>query len=293
MIRAAGERFELGQWSFVVPESAGNLPARLRKDLVDNTAAALDGKRGPPFRRSRHATTWRIRIVGLSGEPINVFVKQVDPPRGLASRAKAAFRAKRSEHVLRISEDLRRDNFGVPQVLLIGVKPQSGHEVIVMRQAPGFMLTRWMNPMHHRDVTLRRRILYKLGAEVGRLHLAGYIHGDLTPYNIFATDDSDVAITFIDHEGTQKISRASLNVARNRLRNLVQLGHFNIPGVSRTDKMRVFVSYAAKAGLTRVASRRGLARLIRMIARRRKRDRAIKRDAPQPAIIAEEGGARS
>lgn len=293
MSHAMGEHFDVGQWRFVVPECAGDLPSRWRKDLVENAAAALDGRRGAPFRRSRHATTWRIRAAGLSGEPINLFVKQIDPPRGIASRAKAGFRAKRSEHVLRISEELRRGRFGVPQVLLIGENHETGHEVIVMSQAPGFMLTRWMNPMHPTDAMLRRRILRKLGAEVGRLHRAGYIHGDLTPYNVFATGDPEIAITFIDHEGTEKTARVSINAARNRMRNLVQLGHFDIPGVSRTDKMRVFGSYADAAGWSKAGSRRSLLRVIKMIARRSKRDRAIKRAAPQPAIIAQEGAVRN
>lgn len=292
MNRTSGERINSGEWRFIVPASADDFPSGLQKDLVESVAAALDGKRGAPFRRSRHATTWRVHTAGSNGEPANIFVKQIDPPHGLAAGVKARWRAKRSEHVLRISEDLRRDNFGVPQVLLIGENTDSGHEVVVMTQASGFMLTRWMNPIHRTETLLRRRILQKLGAEIGRLHRVGYVHGDLTPYNVFATGDPEVAITFIDHEGTEKTSRMSINVARNRLRNLVQLGHFDLPGVSRSDKMRVFVSYAAAAGLSKAASRRSLVRLTKLIARRRKRDRAIKRDAPLPAIIAEGGTAR-
>ena len=139
------------------------------------------------------------------------------------------------------------------------------------------MLTRWMNPIHRTETLLRRRILQKLGAEIGRLHRVGYIHGDLTPYNIFATGDPEIAITFIDHEGTEKTSRMSINVARNRLRNLVQLGHFDLPGVSRTDKMRVFVSYAAATGLSKSASRQLAAEtyeIDRAAAKTRSRDQA-------------------
>jgi serine/threonine-protein kinase RIO1 len=131
-----------------------------------------------------------------------------------------------------------------------------------------------------------------LGAEIARLHRSGYIHGDLTPYNIFATGDHPIAITFIDHEGTERTSPVSINVARSRMRNLVQLGHFDILGVSRTDKLRVFASYGAAIGLSKRAGRQSLLRLTKMIERRRKRDRAIKRDATQPAIIAKEGAAR-
>ena len=150
-----------------------------------------------------------------------------------------------------------------------------------------------MNPSYRADVALRRRILHKLGAEIAKLHLSGYIHGDLTPYNIFAANEDQIGISFIDHEGTQKTSRVRINVARNRMRNLVQLGHFDLPGVSRTDKLRVFLSYAEGMGLAKAARRRSLRRLLKMIEQRRKRDRAIKRSAPQPAIIAEGGVARA
>jgi hypothetical protein len=77
------------------------------------------------------------------------------------------------------------------------------------------------------------------------------------------------------------------------VRNLVQLGHFDIPGVSRTDKLRVLASYAAAIGLSGTARRRHLIRLAKMIERRRGRDRAIMRDASRPAIIAQEDTARS
>jgi len=274
-----------------MPEGGHEGSVYARDELVAEVVAALEGKRGPAFRRSRHATTWKVSIASPQRERTHIFVKQLDPASGFAARAKAKSRARRSEHVLRISEDLRRHGLGVPRVCLIGENRDTGHEVIVMSEAPGYMLTRWMNPLHRTDLTLRRRILHKLGNEIAGLHLTGYIHGDLTPYNIFATD-GEVAISFIDHEGTQKISRVSINVARNRMRNLVQLGHFDIPGVSRTDKLRVFTSYSAAAGLSRPSRRQSLSRLLKMIERRRNRDRALKRGAPQPAIIVKEGVAR-
>jgi tRNA A-37 threonylcarbamoyl transferase component Bud32 len=290
MRRARGSSFEVGRWRFLIPDDGGDRSSYLRNELAVEIVAALEGKRGAPFRRSRHATTWKVKIVGLAFA--HVFVKQLDTARGLTARAKATARAKRSEHVLKISEDLRRDGFGVPRVLLIGENRATGHEVMVMEEAPGFMLTRWMNPSYHIEVALRRRILHQLGAEIARLHLTGYIHGDLTPYNVFAADQDQIAISFIDHEGTQKTSRVSINVARNRMRNLVQLGHFDIPGVSRTDKLRVFLSYAEVMGHAKAARRQSLRRLLKMIEQRRRRDRAIKRGAPQPAIIAEGGVAR-
>jgi serine/threonine protein kinase len=292
MSRARETTFEAARWRFFIPDECRDRSAYLRDDVADEVVAALEGNRGAPFRRSRHATTWKVKIAGAGGEQTDIFVKQLDSARGLAGRAKAKSRAKRSAHVLQITEELRRVGFGVPPVLLIGENRDTGNEVIVSSESPGFMLTRWVNPVHQVDMQLRRRILSKLGTEIARLHLAGYIHGDLTPYNIFATDDYQVAISFIDHEGTQKTSRVSINAARNKIRNLVQLGHFDIPGVSRSDKLRVFAVYAEAMNLAGPTKRRMLRRLVKMIARRRSRDRALKHRATQPAIIAEQGVAR-
>jgi hypothetical protein len=291
MRRALGERFDLAGWRFVIPASARPCASFVRNEVVPNVVAALVGKRGAPFHRSRHATTWKVPVTLPTGESTNIFIKQLDPARGLVARVKAKSRTKRSEHVLRISEELRRDKFVVPEVFLIGENCESGREVVVMSQAPGFMLTRWMNPSRRTELMLRRSIFRKLGAEIARLHLAGYIHGDLTPYNIFAAGDSEVAITFIDHEGTEKTSRVSINLARNQMRNLVQLGHSDLPGVSRTDKLRVFAGYTATTGLSRSARRQSLLRLTKMIARRRARDTGIKRGAAQTAIMTREGTA--
>jgi serine/threonine protein kinase len=292
MIGASGESLEVAEWRFIIPASAHDRATFVRKAVVENVVAALRGEDGAPFRRSRHATTWKVQVAGSSGEAVNVFVKQLDVARGLMAWAKAKSRPPRSVHVLRISDSLRRDNFGVPRVLLIGENRDTGNEAIVTSAAPGFMLTRWMNPSHRADLTLRRGILHQLGREIAGLHLSGYIHGDLTPYNIFATGDQPAAISFIDHEGTARTSWLTVNVVRNRMRNLVQLGHFDLAGVSRTDKLRVFTSYAAATGVSGRGRRQALIRLTKMIERRRKRDRAIKRGATQPAIIAEEGAAR-
>lgn len=292
MNRARGMWIDVARWRLFIPESSRAQASHFREQLADEIVAAVEGQRGAPFRRSRHATTWKVRVGEAGGETTYVFVKQLDAARGVVARAKAILRRKRSEHVLRIAGDLRSRNLGAPEVLLIGMQRDSGDEVIVTSPAPGSMLTRWMNPVHHTEVKLRRRMLHTVGTEIARLHLHGYIHGDLTPYNIFATDGHPAAITFIDHEATKKRSRVSINLARNRMRNLVQLGHFDIPGVSRTDKFRVFASYAAAAGLSERATRQTLVRVLKMIERRRKRDSIAARETAQTAIVAEGSTAR-
>jgi len=277
------ERVDIAGWRFQIPDRD-----RMDEALLGQVLEALDGKLGAPFRRSRHATTWKVRVA----DPRNIFVKQLDAPRSVISRAKATSRAKRSVHVLRISRKLRRFGLEAPQVLLIGTNRESGNEVVVTSEAPGFMVTRWMNPAYHTELVLRRAILGKLGSEIARLHRSGFIHGDLTPYNVFATADDPIIITFIDNEGTERTSQINVGRARNRMRNLMQLGHFDIQGVSRTDKLRVFMSYADGMDLSPKVKRRSLRKLIAMIARRRDRDAALNTRAIQPAMIAQDRAVR-
>src|SRR5271166_3428495 len=118
MRRACGTSFEIARWRFLIPDDRRDRSSYLRNELAQQVVAALDGKRGAPVHRSRHATTWKVKIAEDDGA--HIFVKQLDTARGLTARAKAKSRAKRSAHVLAISEDLRRDGFGVPRVLLIG-----------------------------------------------------------------------------------------------------------------------------------------------------------------------------
>src|SRR5579862_3331583 len=168
-----------GGWTFFIPQPE-SLASR---ELIHEVVAALEEKRGAPFRRSRHATTWKVPFASSDGGGArNIFVKRLDAARGLIGRAKAKSRARRSAHVRAITTELRARKFGVATVLLIGEHRTSGHEVIATSEAPGFMLTRWMNPAHRVDLATRRAILHRVGAEIARLHLAGYIHGDLTPH---------------------------------------------------------------------------------------------------------------
>src|ERR1700680_1069915 len=116
MSRVKGERIDRARWRFLIPESAGELSPDARDQLLDTVVAAVSGKRGAPFRRSRHATTWKGPIANRDSETERIFIKQIDPSQGLIAKAKTILRPKRSEHVAAISEALRRDNFGVPQI---------------------------------------------------------------------------------------------------------------------------------------------------------------------------------
>jgi hypothetical protein len=193
-----------------------------------------------PFRRSLHATTFLLN--SPSGKPgADLFVKHLDPPAG-KDRLKSWFRAARVSRTERATAALIAEGFCAAPIVLHGVHRQSRREVIVTARAEGdgpILALRGLNG----SITTKRAVLRALGTELARFHRAGFIHGELTPFNLRILIDEPPRFTFIDNERT---CRYPLIARRHRrLRNLVQLGHFALPGITRTDRMRVFRAYEA------------------------------------------------
>jgi hypothetical protein len=182
----------------------------------------------------------------------------LDPIRGL-HRARSIFKRRRAVHVASISEHLRADGIGVAEILLLGAERRGGREIIVTARVDGFNLVRHLK---RAALASRRVVLRALGAEVARLHRAGYIHGDLTPYNVFVTALEPPQFVFIDHERTRRTILSRFD--RPRMRNLVQLGSLEVAGVTNTDRMRVWTGYSAQfsARRRRLQLRRVAAMLV-------------------------------
>ena len=253
-----------GGWRFVWLDYDARFSEEMREEFIDHAFAAIDGTLPRRIRRSRRAETWLQKIPGGPG----VYYKVLDAPRGLAALGRPLRRA-RAAHVAAISMRLRRDGFDSAEVLLIGAEEvPSGREIIATERIEGMMISRHIRaPREH--LARKRAILHALGSEIARLHRAGYIHGDLTPYNIFVTGFDPPRFSFIDHDRTRRTWHAHLE--RPRLRNLVQLGHANLKGLTDTDRMRVWCGYRALMPVGR--SKSALRRVVRMIQTRIARDR--------------------
>lgn len=161
---------------------------------------------------------------------------------------------------------LRAAGFSVPPVLLHGAHRESHRELVVTARADGdgpILALRGLAG----SITAKRGILRALGSEIGRLHLAGFIHGDLTPFNVRIVVDEPLRFAFIDNDRTRR--NILFARERHRLRNLVQLGRFALPGITRTDRMRVFRAY--EAALHRYHSRSLERRVAAMLRRRMQR----------------------
>ncbi len=245
-----------GGWRFFLPDYDARYSEELRERLLDSAFAAIDGTLPTRVRRSRHAETWFEQFNQVGGPA--AYFKVLDPIHG-ADRARRILKRGRAAHVASISAHLRADAIGVPEILLLGAERRGGRELIVTARVEGFSIAR-----HLRRAKLesRRGVLRALGAEVARLHRAGYIHGDLSPFNVFVTGLEPPQFVFIDHERTRRTMLSRL--ARPRMRNLVQLGHLELFGITNTDRMRVWSGYAAGFSTRRRrAERRRVAAMLR------------------------------
>jgi Lipopolysaccharide kinase (Kdo/WaaP) family len=254
-----------GGWTFFLPDYDARYSEEFRERLIDSAFAAIDGTLATRVRRSRHAETWVEHFDQVGGP--SAYFKVLDPIRGM-NRVRWIFKRRRAAHVASISEHLRADAVGVPEILLLGAERRGGREIIVTARVEGFSLAR-----HFRRAKLasRRVVLRALGAEVARLHRAGYLHGDLSPFNVFVTGLEPPQFVFIDHERTRRTIMSRF--ARPRMRNLVQLGHLELFDITNTDRMRVWCGYAAGfSARRRRAERHRVAAMLRdRIAQDRRR----------------------
>lgn len=215
-------------------------------DVPLDVAAYLAADAAGGGRRSRHARSQRLETAdGV------VFVKSYPAPAG--RRAHRAFVMGRA---------LEAAGFGAPRALLVGSRGRAG--LLVTADAGGDDLLALIAESAGREVPRRRAkraVLRQLGAEVARLHRAGFVHGDLVPPNLRWCDGAPV---YLDNDRTRRFP-----VTVGARRNLVQLGRFVVPGVSATDRVRVLLAYATGRGLDRRRRHRLGAWLMRKITARR------------------------
>jgi len=267
-MKAEGGTVVLGGWRFRLARDSDHPAAEQPEELAALAYAVAGGRAGRLLRRSRRAASFRAAVRTGYTPDTEVFIKLIDPPRGLA-RLKAMLRGSSAEHVARATQRLNAAGFSAPPVLLHGRETIGGRELLLMPIVHGDGPFKALETM----LGYKRAMLRALGAEIARLHRAGFIHGDLTPYNMFVTRGEPPRFTFVDHERTRMAFFAGRR--RRQLRNLVQLGRFDLPGLSRTDRMRVLHAYA---GSLNGPSWRSLRRRAAAMLERR-----VRRDGLEPA----------
>jgi Lipopolysaccharide kinase (Kdo/WaaP) family len=259
----------------------------LREQLIGLAGQATSGRMGAPYHRSRYAMTWAATLGG-GAAPLGVFVKLMEGPHGIA-RLKGILKRSRGVHIERITRALNDSGFDAPAVLMRGAE-HSGAELIIIQRAEGDGALRALARLAGGPLASKRAALRGFGRELARFHRCGFVHGDLTPFNIFFLPSEPIRCALIDNERTRRIM--PIIGPRPRLRNLVQLGRFALPHLSRTDRLRVLTGYSE---MMSPAARRALIRRVaRMLARRIKRDgglTAVPRVRPDAAPSYDQGRA--
>ncbi len=273
MIPAATDLIVRDGWRLNCAD-AGLTPA-LREAVVARALEAARGQLGDPRRRSRHASTWPIRISGTVS--LDIFVKLLDAPRGVAA-IKHLIRGGSALHVARVTQRLNDSGFLAPPLLVYGRENGTGRELIVTPRADGDGPLRTLKAMRSGPVARKRALLHALGSEIARLHRCGFVHGDLTPFNIFIVRAEPPRFVLIDHERTR--TAGLLARRRQALRNLVQLGRFQLPDITTTDRIRMLAGYTAM--LPRPDRRKLIRRVNAMLCRRIRRDGVARVDLWTP-----------
>lgn len=172
--------------------------------------------------------------------PHDIFYKEF-LPRGPWEYLKARLRGSRAERARNNSDKLLRAGFNAPRNLCWGSLSR-GREYLFTRAVPGEGVTTWLRVRLHersaRHLQQRRQLLRELGTFIGRLHRAGFVHGDLRPSNVLAVmagERFDFAL--IDNERTLQGQPPDL---RGLKKNLMQLNMLLPSDLTRSDRWRFF-----------------------------------------------------
>lgn len=188
------------------------------------------------------------------------------------------FRDSQALRALKQGEALSESGFHVP--LAVAAGQEKNHRFL----GKAFLLTVGVNglplayflrnhcSMPPQSVMLRKKREYtrQFASEIRRLHQLGFVHGDLTPFNILIETPAEEAVFFfMDNDRTRRYPRWFPQQLWKR--NLVQLNRFLLPGISLQDRMR-FIRFYLGRGRQRKERDGRLIRWLEAKTRRRIRE---------------------
>ncbi|WP_339670064.1 lipopolysaccharide kinase InaA family protein [Dasania marina] len=183
--------------------------------------------------------------VAFNNGDVAVFYKQF-LPRNRMEQPKAWLRGSRCQRAIQQLDVLKKNNFNSPEILCWG-KLARGREFMVSRAVSGVgvgsCLASYFRAVGKQPELLRaKRIIIKaLGAEIGRMHKAGIVHGDLRPNNVLIELGTKAPrFHFIDNE-RNKVYRKIPN--KLLIKNLVQIGMLASIDITKTDRVRFLDEY--------------------------------------------------
>ncbi len=191
-------------------------------------------------------------------------------PRGFLEEVKALAKGSRGRRARLHSEALIAAGFPAPENVAWGSLP-GRREYLFTRAVPGQGVTHWLRDQlvlrSGEQLAQRRQLLRQLGHFIGRMHAAGFIHGDLRTSNVLAhQQDGDFQFILIDNERTVRVQPPS---GKAMLRNLMQLNMLTHSDLSPRDRMRFFTGWRAEMHVLNEVEAKVLAREAYQWAMRR------------------------
>lgn len=229
--------FQNGRWTLLCVSErwSPGLWARILEILKDQAPAS-------------HPRTTRFNYPeGKSGQE---FYLKVHFNSGSLDRVKDLFRVSKAFRALKQGEALSQNGFRVPSVVAAGERRAYRYleRAFVLSLGvkgstlPMFLRDNFPAPLDVASLKRKREYLTRLATEIRRFHGLGFVHGDLTPYNIFVESAGcSVTFAFMDNDRTRRYPGWVPQGLWKR--NLVQLNRFILPGITLQDRMRFLRAY--------------------------------------------------
>jgi TP53 regulating kinase-like protein len=170
-----------------------------------------------------------------------VIIKTRLPKRYRPVGLDAAIRSYRTVHEPQLMHEAKRAGVATPTVFLVDVK----NGAVVMEFVEGKQVKQLLGCMGREE---RRRLCFKIGGLVGKLHVHGVIHGDLTTSNMIV--DCEGKVFLVDFGlGEKNVELEAKGVDLHLLKRALQSTHYQFADECFSGVME---GYAAVVGVAEI-----------------------------------------
>jgi serine/threonine protein kinase len=251
-----------GNWSLLL------LPERWNSVLWSRILEVLRNQAPTPHPQTE-------RLPPLEGHEGEGFYLKVYYSLNAVENFKDLVRGSKAFRALKQAEALDREGFRVPLVVAAGQEKTHrflNRSFLLSEEIEGrplnlFLRERFAFPLDVTALRQKREYLRRLATEVSRLHRSGFVHGDLTAYNVLVRPEMNgMSFFFLDNDRTRRYPPWFPQGLWKR--NLVQLNRFKLAGISLQDRIR-FLRFYLGNGAWKTGDRRLLTWLEKRTRRRR------------------------